>query len=323
MAQPRNRVGRPERPVLGTGPVAELARELRRIRDRAGQPPYRDLAQAALTSSTVLNDAAAGRACPTWEVVEAFVRACGEKPDSVRPLWKKANAKGRAGRREQAAARAVRTDPATLKPPPGRRGDVPAGIPAEPDPRKAATPAQYVHQLRALRAWAGQPGRKKIARLSGQRMPSSTLYSALSPSRTRLPSLDVVEAIVQACASPGTRENWIDAWRALRLRQFEQENPGPPEEDQEADVLTPEAWRATGEDRLGVGCAAVGGELAGQARPLLEVAEQLAGHPDAGGEQLAEHLGRGHAAGPGSRGPGRAAGCPAGPGDVPGSALAG
>ena len=73
-------------------------------------------------------------------------------------------------------------------------------------------------------------------------MPPSTLYYTLSPSRTRLPSLDVVGAIVQACASPGTREDWIDAWRALRLRQFEQENPGP-QEDQEADVLAPETWR--------------------------------------------------------------------------------
>ena len=143
----------------------------------------------------------------------------------MRPLWKKANAKGRAGRREQAAARAVRTDPATLKPPPGRRGDVPAGI-RRSRIRKAATPAQYVHQLRALRAWAGQPGRKKIARLSGQRMPSSTLYSALSPSRTRLPSLDVVEAIVQACASPGTRENWIDAWRASASASSSRKTPG-------------------------------------------------------------------------------------------------
>jgi hypothetical protein len=241
MAQP----GRPERPVLGTGPVAELARELRRIRRRAGRPPYRELARAALTSSTVLNDAAAGRACPTWEVVKAFVRACGSDPDSVRPLWKKANAERRAGQRKQAAARAVRAAPASLKPQPGRRGDVPARIPAEPDPRKATTPAQYVHQLRALRAWAGQPGRKKIGGLSGRRMPSSTLYSALSPSRTRLPSLDVVEAIVLVCASPGTHEDWIGAWRALRLRQFEQENPGPQEEDQEADVLTPEAWHAT------------------------------------------------------------------------------
>jgi hypothetical protein len=246
MAQPENPVGRPENPVLGTGPVAELARALRRIRDRAGRPPYRALARAALTSSTALNDAAVGHACPTWEVVEAFVRACGEDPESMRPLWKKANAAGRADRRKQAAARAVRADPASLRLQPGRRGEVPARIPAEPDPWKASTPAQYVHQLRALRAWAGQPGRKKIGRLSGQPMPSSTLYYALSPSRTRLPSLDVVRVIVQACASPGTREDWIDAWRALRLRQFEQENAGPLEEDQEADVLTPEAWRATG-----------------------------------------------------------------------------
>jgi hypothetical protein len=40
---------------------------------------------------------------------------------------------------------------------------------------------------------------------------------------------------------------------------------------------------------------AVGGELAGQARPLLKVGEQLGRHPDSGGEELPEQLGRGHA----------------------------
>lgn len=157
MARPGNLVGRPESPVPGNGPVAELARALRQIRDRAGRPPYRTLAWAAHTSSTALNDAAAGRTCPTWEVVEAFTRACGENPEGMRPLWLKADAATRAGRRKEAAARAVRADPASLRPGPGRRGGTPARIPAAPGPWKASTPAQYVRQLRALRAWAASP----------------------------------------------------------------------------------------------------------------------------------------------------------------------
>ena len=40
--------------------------------------------------------------------------------------------------------------------------------------------------------------------------------------------------------------------------------------------------------------AALGGELAGKARPLFQVGETLAGHLDAGWEELAEQLSRGH-----------------------------
>jgi hypothetical protein len=54
-------------------------------------------------------------------------------------------------------------------------------------------------------------------------------------------------------------------------------------------------------------CAAVGGELAGQACPLLKVGEQFPGHLDFGGEELAGQVGRGHVPGPGSRRPGREA----------------
>jgi hypothetical protein len=249
MGRPANPVGRPEKPILENGPVADLARALRQIRDRAGRPPYRALAGTAHTSPTVLADAAAGHACPTWLVVQAFVRACGGDPQNVRPLWEKANTATRASRRKQAAARAVHSIPASSGSEPRGRREVPDRIPAEPNPWKASTPAQYVRQLRALRAWAGDPGRKAISGPSGRWISSSTLYDALSPSRTKLPSLDVVRAIVQACASPEAGRDWIDAWRALRLRQFEQENPEPLEEDpkgdQEADVLTPAAWRAS------------------------------------------------------------------------------
>jgi len=115
-------------------------------------------------------------------------------------------------------------------------------VPGEPDPWKASTAAQYVRQLRALRAWAGQPGHKEshkeIGRLNGRRMPSSTLYDALSGARTQLPPLGVVRDIVRACSSPDAYQDWIDAWRALRLRQFEQGNPDPEEGSPVADALT-------------------------------------------------------------------------------------
>ena len=69
-------------------------------------------------------------------------------------------------------------------------------------------------------------------------------------------------------------------------------------------------------------CAVVGGELASQAGPLLEIGEQFSGHLDSAGEELGEQFGRGYALGPGSRGLRREAVSPAGPGDKLGGALA-
>jgi Helix-turn-helix domain len=234
---------RPEIPVISHGAVPDLARALRQLRYQAGQPSYRRLSQKAHVSKTALADAAEGYRRPTWAVTEAFVRACGGDPQSLRPLWMKANTEAKMSRRQR--NQAVQFHPAAPRPRPGQRLETQEGITAEPGPWKASTPAQYVHQLRALRAWAGQPGRKEINRQSGRGMSSSTLYDALSPARTRLPSLEIVRAIVLTCASPERCEDWTDAWRALRLRQFEQECPVPQEEGPGADVLRPEAWRVS------------------------------------------------------------------------------
>lgn len=62
---------RPERPVEGSGPVPDLARELRSIRDRAGTPGYRGMQDTARFSRETLSAAARGAECPTWEVISA------------------------------------------------------------------------------------------------------------------------------------------------------------------------------------------------------------------------------------------------------------
>ena len=77
-----------------------------------------------------------------------------------------------------------------------------------PDPWQARTAAGYVRQLRALRAWAGNPGVKDIARAGvelgllhdpgesrwrGDLAPSSTVYDALNPKRTTLPKLQIAQ----------------------------------------------------------------------------------------------------------------------------------
>jgi hypothetical protein len=218
-----SRTGRPENPISWDGPVADLARALRQAREQAGQLAYRTLAERTHYSASVLAAAADGRYCPTWDVTRAFIQACGTGEEALHPLWEKAsNAASKSRQRERTRAAGA---PGSK---PGRRGEVRDLVPGEPNPRRAATAAQYVRQLRALRAWAGQPGYKTIiARLgvTPAAFPKSTMYDALNPHRTRLPALEIVRGIVRACASPGAAEAWTAAWRAIRLREFEQDNP--------------------------------------------------------------------------------------------------
>ncbi|WP_425353045.1 helix-turn-helix domain-containing protein [Saccharomonospora piscinae] len=60
-------MGRPERPVdPDAGPVQRFAWELRRLREDAGSPTYRQLARRAHYSATTLSEAAGARHCPRW-----------------------------------------------------------------------------------------------------------------------------------------------------------------------------------------------------------------------------------------------------------------
>jgi hypothetical protein len=234
-------MSRPENPIIGDGPVAELARALRQLRDGVGRPSYRVLAKEAHYSPASLADATDGYHCPTWDLTQAFVRACGGAEADFRPLWTKADMAYRKKLLLIRSRRARDRINSGLDPKPGRRQDFRDLIPGEPHPRGAITAAQYVRQLRALRAWAGQPGHKEIMRQSGRRLSSSTMYDALSPTRTRLPPLDVVETILAACASAGAVAEWVAVWRAIRLREFERDNP--PVLDNQEDLADPPAVR--------------------------------------------------------------------------------
>ncbi len=77
---------RGERP-LGPEDTALLrfAGDLRRLRDQAGKPSYRELARRANYSPTALSDAAGGRKLPSLALTLAFVRACeGDAKDWTR-----------------------------------------------------------------------------------------------------------------------------------------------------------------------------------------------------------------------------------------------
>ncbi len=69
---------RRERPLDdGDDALLRFAAELRAVRERAGSPPYRELARRAHYSAGTLSDAAGGRKLPSLSVTLGYVRACG------------------------------------------------------------------------------------------------------------------------------------------------------------------------------------------------------------------------------------------------------
>ncbi|MEV1117763.1 hypothetical protein AB0I91_22055 [Actinosynnema sp. NPDC049800] len=68
---------RRERPLeAGDDALVEFAADLRRLREKAGSPTYRELSGRAHFSATALSSAAAGRKLPSLPVTLAYVRAC-------------------------------------------------------------------------------------------------------------------------------------------------------------------------------------------------------------------------------------------------------
>ncbi|EPH44765.1 DNA-binding protein [Streptomyces aurantiacus] len=93
-------MGRREKPLDPTdGPVARFAVELRKLRQEAGTPSYRAMAQRAAYSVTALSQAAAGEKLPSLAVVRAYAEACGADPQE----WE---------RRRHEAARELADEPA-------------------------------------------------------------------------------------------------------------------------------------------------------------------------------------------------------------------
>ncbi|GAU70706.1 putative WD-40 repeat protein [Streptomyces sp. NBRC 110611] len=92
-------MGRREKPVdPAAGPVQRFAFELRKLRQEAGGPSYRVMAERAQYGVTALSQAAAGEKLPSLPVVLAYVTACEGDPASWERRWHEA-AREEAGRR--------------------------------------------------------------------------------------------------------------------------------------------------------------------------------------------------------------------------------
>lgn len=81
-------MGRREKPLdPAAGPVQRFAYELRKLRDEAGGPTYRDMARGVPYSAPTLSAAAAGERLPSLPVVRAFVTTCGGDPEEWERRW--------------------------------------------------------------------------------------------------------------------------------------------------------------------------------------------------------------------------------------------
>lgn len=82
------RVPRGESPLdPDGGPLFEFAARLRKLREQAGRPTYRDLARNVHYSIATLSSAAGGRQLPSLAVTLAYVRACGGDEREWKLIW--------------------------------------------------------------------------------------------------------------------------------------------------------------------------------------------------------------------------------------------
>ncbi|HEV2639460.1 MAG TPA: hypothetical protein VGX23_30255 [Actinocrinis sp.] len=85
-------MARKPRPVDPTaGPVQEFAHDLRMLREKAGNPTYRSLAQSAGFGTTALGEAAGGVRFPSLDVTLAYVGACGGDTAAWEERWQQVN----------------------------------------------------------------------------------------------------------------------------------------------------------------------------------------------------------------------------------------
>lgn len=80
---------RPEKPLDPfAGPVEQFAFDLRKLREKAGSPGYRELGRLSHYSASTLADAARGQRLPSLAVALAFVRACGGDEEAWEQRWR-------------------------------------------------------------------------------------------------------------------------------------------------------------------------------------------------------------------------------------------
>ena len=86
-------MARRERPLVsGDEIVLRFAADLRKLREKAGNPTYRELSRLAHYSAASLSQAAAGQKLPSLAVTLAYVRVCEGDEDEWSARWHEASA---------------------------------------------------------------------------------------------------------------------------------------------------------------------------------------------------------------------------------------
>jgi tetratricopeptide (TPR) repeat protein len=86
-----------------------------------------------------------------------------------------------------------------------------------PVPDDAQDIAAFVRALRGVKLWAGDPSLEVLRRRTG--VATSTLSDAFNPQRRRMPSRELVRAVVRACGADAVHAaRWEEAWYQLRER---------------------------------------------------------------------------------------------------------
>jgi CRP/FNR family transcriptional regulator, cyclic AMP receptor protein len=106
-------MGRREKPLPRTAPLATFAGGLRALRAQKGYT-YQKLSVLTRFSIAVLSEAASGTRLPTWEVTAAFVEACDGVEADWRARWEAARAKWQ--RHTRSPGRPARRPPADPSP---------------------------------------------------------------------------------------------------------------------------------------------------------------------------------------------------------------
>jgi DNA-binding XRE family transcriptional regulator len=189
-----SRPGRPEQPLNATGPISQLAAELRRVRNAAGLT-YSELAAKTGLSVTTLRAAARGSRLPTWKVTRAFITACDGDKGTGWELWKDACR-------------------ATGRPVP----DEPPAKPPVPEPGEVMSAPQLIEMMKRLLVWADSPSLAKLNKLADGKLPTSTVNDMLRSER--LPRLELMLAFVRACGLDEDQEAaWQNAWHLSKAQE--------------------------------------------------------------------------------------------------------
>jgi transcriptional regulator with XRE-family HTH domain len=203
--------GRREKNIDPDSPYAEFATALRDLRAAAGLT-LDNLARETGLSKSTLSAATNGQHLPTWDVVSAFVTACGGKPADWAMRFRRLSVGDQADDGTSDA-------PVQLS----RYGRPPAPITAQ-------TAADFTDYLIQLRIWAGDESLREIEKktktiaeakrkegIPGNYFISrNTLHNALRKP-DRLPTREFLEAFLTYCRiSVRDREYWIQAWQRIR-----------------------------------------------------------------------------------------------------------